>query len=102
MGILNIHHLIAELRIVHNARNNRLMQEGKAKETLTDQLCHVHSEVTEAYEAETREKFIDELWDIIFSAIAAGFTSDIPDDEIGAGMYRTLQKIQGREGIVRS
>ena len=76
--------------------------------TVYEQLNHTHSEVSELYEAlrstwkedSGRESIVkhlvEEIWDIVFSALTNAHVLGITDHELLEGLDGTLEKIAGR------
>jgi len=70
--------------------------------SIHDQICHTHSEVSELYELirkrhlPTREEMLEEIWDVVFSAITNAHVLGFSDEELLQGMISTLRKIQSR------
>ena len=82
--------------------------------SIGNQLLHVHSEVTEFYELlrawnkselqklseeQKRRMALNEICDIIYSAITCTHIMKFSDDEILDGLLRTLKRIQKRVGV---
>lgn len=67
------------------------------KSGIETQICHTYSEVTELYEAVMGEKgqvaHLNEVWDIIFSAITCAQVLGYTDKEILNGMEKCYEKI---------
>lgn len=97
-----------QLRKVTQARLKHRRRTGKKPWPITDQLCHMHSEVTEVYEAYRsceglehrlwmmKRHFLEELSDCIYSAFTTAHLLKFTDEEILEGLIATLRKIQGR------
>ena len=78
-------------------------------------MLHAHSEVSELYELlrawnkselqklseeQKRRMALNEICDIIYSAITCTHILKFSDDEILDGLLRTLEKIQKRAGML--
>ncbi len=104
-----LNELLDDLRIVHAEKHK-----NKPYQLMGSQIAHIHSEASElfediramhALEVQTpirgfkREEmlgFLDEQWDIIYSAITSMFLLSASNEEIIEGMEKCLTKIQNR------
>lgn len=80
-------------------------QKQTHKWTLTEQLAETFSEVSELYQIlrhrkpdEAKDEWIEELWDIIFSAIACAhcYPVEITDADLIKGLQRVCDKLKDR------
>ncbi len=101
--------LLDDLRIVHAEKHK-----NKPYQLMGSQLAHIHSEVSELFEniramhalevqtpimgfkADEMAEFLDEQWDIIYSAITSMFLLSATNEQIIEGMEKCLTKIQNR------
>lgn len=67
---------------------------------LNTQLLHTHSEVSELYEGLRKgrghENFLEEIWDIVFSALTNAHVVGFSDKQILEAMNKCLDKVQIR------
>jgi len=72
--------------------------------SIWEQIVHTHSEVSELYKAvkvdATPVFVLEEIFDIVFSAIANGHVLGYTDQQLFAGLEMTLQKVRRREGLI--
>jgi len=84
---------------------------GGRRWSIYEQLLHNHTEIDEAYEvirrcdidscrdALIRAHLLEEICDIVYSALTSAHILDFTDDEILDSLLGTLRKIQSRVGI---
>lgn len=91
----------------------RVTEAHKLEKTLIEwQICHIHSEASELYKALTRPPreiaqdakawqvfIVNEIWDIIHSAITAAHLLQISDFDLLMGLEANLRKIKERAGV---
>lgn len=99
MTDLDMRTLLAMARKVTEAHQKRI---GK-RWTYTDQICHMHKEVSEVHDGihidEGPHRVACEIWDVIMSALAFGHIYGLSDEELLEAMDAVLEKIRAREGL---
>jgi len=90
------------LKFARKATAEFIRQKGNAW-SLTDQICHTHSEVSELYQIlrhrgwpECKDEWIEEIWDIALSGIANAHIMGISDEELLDALQRVLNKVKER------
>ena len=78
------------------------------KWSINEQINHTHSEVSELYESlrstrlgdHSHEHVLEEICDVIYSALTNAHILNYTDEEILEGLVKTLRKIQKRVGQI--
>jgi NTP pyrophosphatase (non-canonical NTP hydrolase) len=102
VGDLTIREVLETLRKV----TLKHFEKSGRKWTVYEQLNHTHSEVSELYETlrgkhrdPNVENIVEEIWDIVFSALTNSHVLDISDERLLDGLGRTFEKIKGRVSL---
>ena len=73
--------------------------------SIQEQIAHVHSEVSEVYQAikhgESRDRVLEEICDSILSSITMANIAEFSDYELITGLIKTLRKVQKRAGVLQ-
>ena len=71
--------------------------------SLGEQVAHVHSEVSEVYQAkrhnEGNARILEEICDSVLSSITMAHVTGFTDSQVMQAMEETLQKIERRAGL---
>ena len=90
--------LLYRLRKVHEKHLDK-----EPKPTLHQQICHIHSEASEIYEAlkkwEPCARRHEEACDVIYTTITYLFIEGLTDEQIQEALYNTLRKIERRANL---
>ena len=97
--------LVRQLRTIHEANRIKFKQKHGREAEVADQLKKHAEEVGEfikAIDGKNDEPVLNELWDCIFSMIAAVLNpyQDFTDDEIAKAFVITLEKIDYRAKMI--
>lgn len=81
----------------------RAFQQKKGAWSLSEQIAHTHSEVSEVYQAvrhdEGRARILEEICDSVLASFTMADVAGFSQFELSAMMERTLQKVERRAGL---
>jgi len=90
--------LLERLRRIDDAVNRRFRERFSRDVGLAEKQQKIIEELGEVLKAQTRQEFIDEIWDSTIACFSQSFVAGFTNLEITQSLWRVLHKLDGRWG----